>query len=447
MQQSETLEIQAFIDERRMSAQQWLLTALCFAIVLCDGMDVAVMGFLAPAIIEEWDLSRAAFGLVMAAAPIGLALGAIFAGSSSDFFGRRRVLLASVFAFGVLTWLTAEARTPAQMAALRLATGLGLGAAMPNTTTLLSEYVPARSRSFLLATMFTGFNFGSAIIGFVAAYMLPRWGWQSVLHFGAAIPLLLWLAMLFVLPESARFMVVRGHPAERIRKVLARVSGADLSGIGRFVLQEERVAARQPVAALFSSAFARRTFTLWVCYFMGLLVIYLTTSWLPTMMRNESMSIDYAANVTAMFQLGGTLGAILVGLAMDRFGATRSVAIAYMAGGLTLILLGVGGLQAAVLPLIVALVGFCMSGGQTGLNAYAPNCYPTAIRATGVSWMLGVGRLGSILGSSIGGVLMGFGWSFTTIFCVLAIPAGLAALAITLNGRDAERARAQAIGG
>lgn len=179
MQTSDTLEIQSFIDTRPMSSRQWMLTALCFAIVFCDGMDVAVMGFLAPAIIEQWDISRAGFGLVMAAAPIGLALGAIFAGSSSDYLGRRKVLLASVFAFGVMTWLTALARTPTDMALLRFATGLGLGAAMPNTTTLLSEYVPQRSRSFILAAMFTGFNLGSAIIGFIAAFMLPRWGWQS----------------------------------------------------------------------------------------------------------------------------------------------------------------------------------------------------------------------------------------------------------------------------
>ncbi|WP_207102536.1 MFS transporter [Paracoccus shandongensis] len=434
MQTSDTLEIQSFIDTRPMSSRQWMLTALCFAIVFCDGMDVAVMGFLAPAIIEQWDISRAGFGLVMAAAPIGLALGAIFAGSSSDYLGRRKVLLASVFAFGVMTWLTALARTPTDMALLRFATGLGLGAAMPNTTTLLSEYVPQRSRSFILAAMFTGFNLGSAIIGFIAAFMLPRWGWQSVLHFGAAIPLALWLVMLFALPESARFMVVRGRPMPAVGRVLGRVIGADLGGVSRFALAEEKLAARQPVAALFTRPFALRTFALWVCYFMGLLVIYLTTSWLPTMIRDAGLPVDRAANVTAMFQLGGTAGAILVGLAMDRFGATRSIALAYLLGGGALILLGMGGLQTALLALTVGLVGFCMSGGQTGLNAYAPTCYPTAMRATGVSWMLGVGRLGSILGSSIGGVLLGFGWDFTTIFCVLAVPAALAAAAITVSG-------------
>lgn len=440
MQQTDNLEIQSFIDSRRMSAQQWMLTALCFAIVFCDGMDVAVMGFLAPSIIEEWGISRAAFGLVMGAAPIGLAVGAILAGSSSDWLGRRKVLLGSVFAFGVLTWLTALSRNPTEMAALRFATGLGLGAAMPNTTTLLSEYVPKRSRSFLLATMFTGFNFGSALIGFVAAWMLPRWGWQSVLHFGAIIPLILWLVMLFALPESARFMLVRGRPVQAIGRVLGRVTGADLGNVRHFSLVEEKVGARQPFAALFTGAFALRTFTLWVCYFMGLLVIYLTTSWLPTMIRDGGMSVDRAATVTAMFQLGGTIGAILVGLAMDRFGAARSIALAYLCGGAALILLGTSGLHAAGLALIVGLVGFFMSGGQTGLNAYAPTCYPTPMRATGVSWMLGVGRLGSILGSSIGGVLLGFGWSFTTIFCVLAVPAALAAGAILVNGATYGRA-------
>src|SRR6266851_8202643 len=145
------------------------------------------------------------------------------------------------------------------------------------------------------------------------------------------------------------------------------------------------------------------------------------------------MSIDRAANVTAMFQLGGTIGAILVGLAMDRFGANRVIAAAYALGGLALVFLGFEGLQSAALAAVVALVGFCMSGGQTGLNAFAPGCYPTLARATGVSWMLGVGRLGSILGSSIGGVLLGFGWGFEGIISALSIPACIAAAAIMIN--------------
>src|SRR5690242_11706222 len=146
MSLSDGIEIRSFINERGMSARQWILAALCFLIVLTDGIDVAIMGFAAPSIIDEWGISRAAFGMVMGAAPIGLALGAIFAGPSSDWFGRRRVLLVSVLSFGLLTLLTAFTRNPTEMAVLRFLTGLGLGAAMPNTTTLLSEYVPERSK-------------------------------------------------------------------------------------------------------------------------------------------------------------------------------------------------------------------------------------------------------------------------------------------------------------
>jgi len=433
MSASASLEIRSFIDGRRMSVQQWTLTILCFLIVLADGMDVAIMGFVAPPIIGEWSISRPAFGFVMGAAPIGLAVGAIFAGSSADWFGRRRVLLASVLSFGVCTLLTAITRDPTEMAILRFLTGLGLGAAMPNTTTLLSEYVPQRSKSFLLATMFTGFNFGSALIGFVAADFIPLHGWRSVLYVGGAIPFAMFPLLYMLLPESARYMVVRNVAREKIAMVLSRISGADLKGCGEFTLNEEAVTVKHPIAVLFTSGFALRTFTLWVTYFMGLLVIYLTTSWLPLMMKDAGMSIDRAANVTAMFQLGGTVGAILVGLAMDRFGANRVIAAAYFLGGSALVFLGIDGLQSAGLAAVVALVGFCMSGGQTGLNAFAPGCYPTLARATGVSWMLGVGRLGSILGSSIGGVLLGFGWGFGGIFSALAVPACLAAAAIMIN--------------
>lgn len=433
MKSAGSVEIRALIDDRRMSTPQWILTALCFLIVVADGIDVAIMGFVAPSIIADWGISRPAFGMVMGAAPIGLAVGAIIAGSSSDWFGRRRVLLGSVLSFGLLTLVTPFARDPMEMAVLRFLTGLGLGAAMPNTTTLLSEYVPARSKSFLLAAMFTGFNVGSALIGFVAAYLIPRHGWASVLYFGAAIPLALVPALLFLLPESARFMVVRNHAQDKIRAVLSRITGADLSRVTRFTVTEETAGAKQPIAVLFTRAFALRTFTLWITYFMGLLVIYLTTSWLPTMMKDAGMSIDEAANVTALFQTGGTAGALLVGMAMDRFGANRIIALSYVLGAVFLILLGTGGIHSAWLAVTVALVGFCMSGAQTGLNAFAPGCYPTLARATGVSWMLGVGRMGSILGSSIGGLLLSFGWGFDGIFSALAVPACIAGVAIMVN--------------
>lgn len=424
------VDVKAFIDERPMSPMQWLLLGLCFLVVAADGMDVAIMGFLAPSILQEWGASRAAFGLVMSAAPIGLVIGALVAGPSSDRFGRKTVLIASVALFGIFSIASSFAHNLPELAALRLLTGLGLGAAMPNSTTLLSEYVPQRSRSLLIAIMFTGFNLGSGTVGFLAAWLIPLHGWRSVLQFGGALPLVLVPFLLVLLPESARFMVVRKRAAARIGAVLGRIGRTTFPAGTEFFAPEPPAQQKTPIRVLFSGGHGAMTLALWATYFMGLLVIYLLTGWLPTLMKDAGLPIATAANVTAMFQIGGTIGAIAVGWAMDHRRPTRVISAAYVAGAVCILVLGAGGAMSGSIAIVVAAAGFFMSGAQTGLNAFAPNCYPTVARATGVSWMLGMGRFGSILGSSIGGVLLAMGWGFSAIISLLALPALLAGAAV-----------------
>jgi MFS family permease len=223
----QTLDVRQHINGRKMSGYQWLLLFLCFLIVTTDGMDVAIMGFLAPAITKEWGISKAAFGVVMSAAPIGLAIGALLIGPLSDRYGRKRLLMGAVAWFGTFSILCSQANDVYQLSILRFLTGLGLGAAMPNTTTLLSEYVPEKSRGRLITIMFTGFNLGSALVGFGAAMILGDYGWRMVLVAGGVIPLICIPLYLFLIPESVRFMVVNKYPAERIATTLRRVVGGD----------------------------------------------------------------------------------------------------------------------------------------------------------------------------------------------------------------------------
>ncbi|MBB5465344.1 AAHS family 4-hydroxybenzoate transporter-like MFS transporter [Paraburkholderia sp. CI2] len=429
------IDIKKFIDERSISPYQWLLVVLCFLIVTADGMDVAIIGFVAPSIIHDWAISRPEFGLVMSAAPLGLVIGALFAGPASDRIGRKWVLITSVFLFGLFTIATAFAQSPFSMAALRLLSGVGLGAAMPNSTTLLSEYAPQRKRALLITVMFTGFNLGSALIGFAAGWLIPVHGWRAVLIFGGALPLVLIPFQIWLLPESARLLAVRGAPAQRIGKVLGRVCGVHFAGNEVFVSNEPPLPTRKPIGVLFSQGYGSMTIALWVTYFMGLLVIYLLTGWLPTLMKDAGLSVTTAANVTAMFQIGGTIGAILVGWLMDKARPAPVISAAYIGGALCVLGLGYIGALSSSLALLVFAAGFCMSGAQTGLNAFAPGRYPTVARATGVSWMLGMGRFGSIFGSAIGGALLGFGWQFGAILAMLAIPAALAAIAILVSQR------------
>jgi AAHS family 4-hydroxybenzoate transporter-like MFS transporter len=444
MPASKTIDIKSFIDERHISAYQWLLVVLCFLAVTADGMDVAIMGFVAPSIIHDWGISRPQFGLVMSAAPIGLVIGALAAGPASDRFGRKWVLIASVFLFGVFTIMTAFTQSPVSMAVLRILTGIGLGAAMPNSTTLLSEYAPQRKRALLITIMFTGFNLGSALIGFAAGWLIPVHGWRSVLIFGGTLPLVLIPLQIWLLPESARLLAVRGAPAARIGAVLGRVTGAQFAGDEKFVSTEPPLPTRKPIGVLFSHGYGATTLALWATYFMGLLVIYLLSGWLPTLIKDAGLPIERAANITALFQLGGTVGALVVGWLMDRWTPNKVIASAYVVGAAFILLLSSSSVDAAVFPVFVLLAGFCMSGAQTGLNAFAPSCYPTLVRATGVSWMQGIGRFGSIFGSAAGGVLLSMGWGFSSVVAILAIPATLAALSIVFTRFAPRTAPAQA---
>jgi AAHS family 4-hydroxybenzoate transporter-like MFS transporter len=430
------VDIKHWIDNRSVSRYQWLILGLCFLIVTFDGLDAAIMGFIAPAVIQDWGISRPAFGPILAAAMVGLAVGALTSGPYSDRYGRRRVLLWSVACFGLFSVLCAFARTPLELAALRFLTGLGLGAAMPNSTTLLSEYIPQRLRGRLITLMFMGFGLGSAMGGFVSAWLIPHFGWHSVLLLGGVLPLLLLPVLYVLLPESVDLMINRRFPRERIMAVLKRMGG-EFADTVQFVVSAPvaRESAGRKVSHLFTQDYRWRTLSLWGTYFSGLLVIYLLTGWMPTLIKDAGVSLERAAIITAMFQFGGLAGILLVGFAMDRFNPKVAIAVAYVGGALCIFALGFVEIGASALGVLVFAAGFCMNGAQTGLNAFAPGQYPTDFRATGVSWMLGIGRFGGIFGSLMGGALLSLELPMNVIFAVLGVPALVAALAILAGPR------------
>ena len=436
---NETVDVKEWIDNQPITSFQALILGLCFLIVLFDGFDVAVMGFIAPSLMHDWGLSRAAFGPVMSAGMVGLAIGALVAGPYADRFGRKKVLLCAVSVFSLMSLGCAFARDPYELAVLRLLTGIALGAALPNTTTLLSEYLPERKRSLLITIMFTGFNLGSGCGGFLAAWLIPHHGWESVLLAGGIMPLLLLPFLWLLLPESARFLAARNAPASQIATELNKLGGS-FSAATRFSVSEPQAQSKTPVRTLFIGRYRLGTLSLWATYFMGLLVIYLTMGWLPTLLRDAGISIERAASITGLFQIGGTVGAIVVGWIMDRRNPNRVIAGAYALGGTCILLLGAFSLESSLLAVGVAAAGFCMSGAQTGLNAFAPGYYPTESRATGVSWMLGIGRFGAIFGSLIGGAVLSMGLSLPLLFTILGLPAFIAAMAILTNGHAIRRA-------
>ncbi|WP_017346582.1 MFS transporter [Pantoea sp. A4] len=432
MKRNNLINVKSWIDDHPISPFQWRVLILCLVIIMFDGYDAAVMGFIAPALIEGWGISKAAMGPILGAAMFGVALGALIAGPLSDRFGRKRTILYSVLVFAAFSLVCALARSPVEMALLRFIAGLGLGAVMPNCVTLISEYMPERRKGFMITLMFSGFNIGSGLGGFIAAALLNHYNWQAVLIFGGTIPLILLPVLFWLLPESVLNLVVRKAPRERIAALLNRMGG-HFQPDDAFILNSPEVKRRGTIGELFRHGFARGTVILWLTYFMGLFVIYLLNGWLPTIMRSGGISLEQAAIIAGLFQLGGPVGGIIVGALMDKMRPRYVMAVVYFIGCLCLIMQGVFGFSGTTLGVLIFFTGMCINGAQNGLQVYAPAFYPTEIRATGVSWMHGIGRIGAILSSSMGGILMGAFPAEGAIFFVLALPALLAAVSITLH--------------
>lgn len=432
MNHSRVVDVKAWIDARPISRFQWNVLLLCFVIIMLDGYDAAVMGFIAPALIEDWGISRAQMGPVLGAAMFGVAIGALVAGPLSDRYGRKRILLWSVALFALFSLAGALAQSPSQLALMRFLTGLGLGAVMPNCVTLVAEYMPERRKGLMITLMYSGFNVGSGLGGFIAAGLLSHYSWHSALIFGGVLPLVVLPFMIVMLPESAMNMVARRLPSGQISGVLNRLGGS-FSSETRFQLNAPQISRHNKVAQLFRNGYARGTVALWLTYFMGLFVIYLLNGWLPTILRSGGLSLQQAAIITGLFQLGGPLGGILVGYLMDRTSAKAVIAVTYFLGCVCLLTQGLMDFGSAALSVLIFISGMCINGAQNGLQAYSPAYYQTEIRATGVSWMHGIGRTGAILSSTLGGVIMLAVPGHSSIFLVLALPACLAGAAILLH--------------
>ena len=433
MATAQTVDIQEFVNARPFTRFQITILMLCFLVVAADGFDTAAIGFIAPALRSQWNLTPPQLSLLFVSGLAGLMAGAFVFGPIADRIGRKAVLIFSTVGFGLASIASAWATNVEMLAVWRFVTGLGLGGAMPMAITLTSEYSPERSRSFLVTLMFCGFTIGGAFGGLAAAGIIAHYGWQGVLILGGVLPLILAVVLVFMLPESVRYLVLKGGQDARVADILRHVDPQASLEDAHFV--GVRKVEGSPVGQLFTRDLMAGTLLLWVTFFMSLLVYYLLTSWLPTLLNSAGQSPQAAALIALMLPIGSTVGAIVIGYLMDRFGAHATLAGSYTLAAAFIVLLGLSTATPWLLVLAVFGAGLGTGGSQIGINALSASYYPTSSRATGVSWANAVGRTGSLVGSMIGGYLLHIGWSLGTVFAVAAIPALIAALAIFAKGR------------
>ena len=428
------IDVPAFIDSRKISRFQIRVAALCAMVVLLDGLNTQVIGYLGPVLSKDWNLSRAALGPVFSASLAGLMIGLLVIGPLSDRVGRKLAIVLSTVLFGCFTLLTAAAHGLPDLFFYRLMAGIGLGGALPNALALTGEYCPARRRATLVVIMFCGFSLGSILGGGLTATLVSRFGWRPVFLAGGALPLFFAPILITMLPESLPFLVEKGLKNDQIARLLRRIDPTfAVPPDARFATSEPR-AAGMPVAHLFHSGRALGTVLLWLVFFLNLLVFFFLQNWLPTVLTDSGLATETAILVSTLISVGGIAAGILSGPLMDRFGPYPVLAVLYVSGTAFVALIGFAPTSLAAIIAITFGAGFSVSGGQKSVNALAVIFYPTAVRSTGVGWALGVGRIGSIIGPLLGGWLMARGWSNVNIFEFASLPMLCAALVVSAMG-------------
>ncbi|MEJ2863721.1 MFS transporter [Actinomycetospora flava] len=396
---------------------------LCWLAIVVDGYDLIVYGSVLPALLRgEWQLTAAEGGRIGAAALVGMLLGALVAGYLTDRIGRRRLMVLCIAWFSVAMGLSALAPIPELFLLTRFVAGIGLGGVVPTAIALTVEFAPPGRRNAANALMFSGYSVGGVLAALGGIVMIEALGWRSMFWTGALVGAVLVVVVWALMPESVVYLVGRGRQQEAA-EVAARygmdvpepVAGRTGGGLRELLAHRNRVG----------------TFLFWGGTAAGLLLVYGLNTWLAQIMRQAGYPLGPALGFLLALNLGAILGAPLFGTLADRIGPRPVVTGMFLAAAGSILLLMVP-LPTVLLLSLVAVAGACTIGTTIIVNSYTATFYPEHLRAVGLSWALGVGRLGAIAGPLYGGLIMSVGWGFQANFLAFAIPAVIGAVLMAL---------------
>jgi AAHS family 4-hydroxybenzoate transporter-like MFS transporter len=430
--QAQEIDVTRFINEQRISGFHVRLVIFTFLVVLIDGYDIGAVAFAGPALVKEFHLNRAQLGPVFAAGLFAGLFGPPVLGYIGDHFGRRTAVICGVVFFGIFTVASVWVTSLQQLIYLRFIAGLGIAGVLATVVPLVTEFAPQRARATMFVLMFCGVTFGGGLPGFVAARFMATEGWRILFWIGGLLPIVLAVFLYFVLPESAKFLALRPERHAELARLLRRINPAAVIPAGaRFVLGGEQNVKRFSFKAIFAGRLALVTPLFWTVNAANLMVFYFVNQWMPTILSNAGISLAHAAIATTLFQFGGTAGGLIIMRPLDKYGFLP-VPILFAIAIPIIACIGLPGLSEPVLLALVTASGFCLLGLQFGNIATENNVYPTALRSFGVGSCFAAGRVGSVIGPVIGGVLIGMNVSLEHLFFIAAIPVILGLIAAVI---------------
>lgn len=422
-------------DARRMRTVWWILSLATVGLIF-DGYDLVVYGAVVSTFLRDatqiGTVTPPMAGALGSYALFGVALGALLAGSVGDLIGRRKVMLASYAWFSVGMALTALSDSTQSFGWMRFVTGLGIGSLVATTAALVAEYAPRDKKNLFIAISNGGIPLGSMLSAVLAMVLMQQIGWRGMFWIGALPVVTLLPLAWFKMPESVAWLAARGRMDEA--RALSQRIGVPMPAAGVTATPAASDAApvhttRSGFAGLFGAYYLWPTLVLGCMSATGLLLVYSLNTWLPELMLRAGYNTKGSLAFLAVLNGGSLFGAMAASRAADRFGPKPVVAASFATGALALVVLTFSFPLGALLA-VVAIVGLGTSGTQTLIYGFVANYYRTQVRAAGVAWCAGFGRIGGIGGPMLGSFLIGAGLPLDVIFYILA---GLAVLGVGLT--------------
>lgn len=419
------------MDEGAMTSFQWLAVSIC---IMLDGFDVLVMAFTASSVAAEWKLNGAQLGVLFSAGLIGMAIGSLFVAPVADRRGRQPVIVLCLVVISAGMLMSAMARSYLELSALRAITGVGIGGMLASVGVITSEYSSQKWRSTAIALQATGYPIGATLGGLMAAWLLTHYGWRSVFVFGGLTTALMLPIVLWRLPESVDFLLGHrpAHALEKLNRLMALMGHAPLSQLPAPVAGE--AVQGNTVAALFKNGLARPTLMLWAGFFLLMFSVYFSLSWTPKLLVQAGLSAQQGVTGGVLLNLGGIAGGSLFGLLAVK-AKLRNLAIgSLLLNALFTALFGLASTSLGWAFAAAVGVGVFLFASMAGLYGLVPATYPAQVRATGMGWAIGIGRIGAIVAPTMAGLLLDGGWQPASLYYVFALPLVVAALAVMATG-------------
>lgn len=400
-------DVSKAIDDGGFSTLQKLAYLFAALAIVVDGFDGQMIGYAIPMIMKEWGVTRATFSIAVASGLVGMAIGSLSAGVLADKFGRKPILVASVFLFGTSTMLIGFAPDVTTIAMIRFFAGLGIGAALPAATTLTAEFIPFRHRTMAVTTAIVCYPLGGMLAGLAAGQILPIHGWRTFFFIGGALPIAYALFLMLMLRESPKYLARQSTRWEELRSLMTRMSH-EVAHIKEFTDGVIENAKRGSIADLFRHGRASDTVWLWISFFMTQLSIYTAFSWLPTMLTTEGLSPALAGMGLTAYNFGGVIGAVLCALAINRFGSRWPMTFWAAMSAITAFALKIVSITLDTNTFLwgLGLHGLFVTALQCALFALCAHMYPTLIRTTGAASAMAFGRVGAFVSSFAGAAMI-----------------------------------------